>query len=146
MTGLERIFDTDLIIERRRRAHEKADQDATFLMDRAVDDLLERLSTIERRFENAATVFCTTPAAAEALLSSGKVKNVLRVEAHAAFLDGGAGKITAGDRLPLEAESVDLVVSLLALQETNDIPGALIQIRRALRPDGLSLGAMAGAG
>jgi SAM-dependent methyltransferase len=143
---LDPIFDTGLIIERRRRAIAKAGQDATFLMDRTVDDLLERLTTVERRFENAVAAFCTTPAAAAALLDSGKVNNVLRVEAHAAFLDGGAGKIAADDHLPLEAESVDLIVSLLALQETNDVPGALIQIRRALRPDGLFLGAMAGAG
>jgi SAM-dependent methyltransferase len=143
---LEPIFDTALIIERRRRAFAKANQDATFLMDRTVDDLLERLSTVERRFEKAVAAFCTTPAAAAALLASGKVENVLRIEAHAAFLDGDAGTIAADDRLPLEAESVDLIVSLLALQEANDIPGALIQIRRALRPDGLFLGAMGGAG
>jgi SAM-dependent methyltransferase len=143
---LDPIFDTALIIERRRRAYAKADRDATFLMDRTVDELLERLSTVERRFEKAVTVFCTTPSAAVALHASGKVETVLRVEAHAAFLGGDAGKIAADDRLPLEPESVDLVVSLLALQETNDVPGALIQIRRALRPDGLFLAAMAGAG
>jgi SAM-dependent methyltransferase len=143
---LERIFDTALIIERRLRAHAMANRDATFLMDRAVDDLAERLSTVERRFEMAVTALCTTPAAAAALLASGKVENVLRIESHAAFLDGEKGKVAADDRLPLEPESVDLIVSLLALQETNDVPGALIQIRRALAPDGLFLGAMAGAG
>ena len=48
--------------------------------------------------------------------------------------------------MPLEPASIDLAVSLLSLQDENDIPGMLVQIRRALRPDGLFLGAMAGAG
>ena len=42
------------------------------------------------------------------------------------------------ERLPLADGRLDLVVSLLALQTVNDLPGALIQIRRALAPDGLS--------
>jgi SAM-dependent methyltransferase len=50
------------------------------------------------------------------------------------------------ETVPFEPESLDLVVSLLSLQAMNDIPGILVQIRRALRPDGLLLGAFAGAG
>jgi SAM-dependent methyltransferase len=46
--------------------------------------------------------------------------------------------------LSLQAESLDLVVSALALQFVNDLPGVLAQIRRALRPDGLLLAAMLG--
>ena len=63
-----------------------------------------------------------------------------------ALLGGDAGLVGSLDRIPLDAESIDLAVSLLSLHEANDIPGALIQIRRALRPDGLFLGAMAGGG
>jgi SAM-dependent methyltransferase len=48
--------------------------------------------------------------------------------------------------LPLEPESIDLAVSLLTFQEVNDLPGMLIQIRRALRPDGLFLAALTGGG
>ena len=80
------------------------------------------------------------------MTASGKVGEVIRVEADAVFLEGCGGKIATGEHLPLEPESVDLLVSLLALQDANDIPGALIQIRRALRPDGLFLGAFSGAG
>ena len=46
--------------------------------------------------------------------------------------------------LPFEPESFDLVVSALALQYVNDLPGTLLQIRRALAPDGLLLAALAG--
>jgi SAM-dependent methyltransferase len=58
----------------------------------------------------------------------------------------GAYASAVGDleSLPLAAESCDLVVSLMALHHVNDLPGALIQIRRALRPDGLFLAALAG--
>jgi SAM-dependent methyltransferase len=143
---LEQIFDEALILERKRHAFAKADRDAAFLIDRAADDLSERLATVERRFERAVAAFCVTPAAAEALRASGKVGEVIRVEADPAFLNGETGKTAAVDHLPLDPESVDLAVSLLALQDANDIPGMLIQIRRALRPDGLFLGALAGAG
>ncbi|MEI5682467.1 MULTISPECIES: methyltransferase domain-containing protein [unclassified Mesorhizobium] len=142
---MQPIFDTSLMIERKRRALAKGVTGADFLMARVADDLAERLAAVERRFEKAITVFCVTPAAKNAVLASGKAETVLRVEADNAFLGGDAGVIAEPETLPLEPESVDLAVSLLALQEVNDIPGMLIQIRRALRPDGLFLGAMAGS-
>ena len=48
------------------------------------------------------------------------------------------------ERLPFAEASLDLVVSTLALHWTNDLPGALVQIRRALRPDGLFIGSILG--
>jgi SAM-dependent methyltransferase len=131
---------------RKRRALAAAVPGASFLLDRVVDDLGERLSTVERRFDKAAALFCLTPAASDAILTSGKAASVLRVEADAALLGAGEGSVGSLDHIPLEPESLDLAVSLLSLHEANDIPGALIQIRRALRPDGLFLGAMAGGG
>ncbi|RVB60592.1 methyltransferase domain-containing protein, partial [Mesorhizobium sp. M7A.F.Ca.CA.002.04.1.1] len=102
---------------------------------------------VERRFGKAAVLFCQTPAAAETLAESGKVADIVRVETDTAFLSGGdAGLIAPLETVPFESESLDLAVSLLSLQAMNDIPGMLIQIRRALRPDGLFLGAFAGAG
>ncbi len=142
---MQPIFDTSLMIERKRRALAKGVEGADFLMARVAEDLSERLAAVERRFENAITVFCVTPAAKDAVLASGKAETVLRIEADNAFLGGDTGMIAEPETLPLEPESVDLAVSLLALQEVNDIPGMLIQIRRALRPDGLFLGAMAGS-
>jgi SAM-dependent methyltransferase len=143
---LEQIFDARLILERKRRALARADASVGFLMDRAVDDLSERLATIERHFDKAVAAFCVKRMAADAMIASGKVGEVVRIEADPAFLGGDAGRLATGEHLPLEPESVDLLVSLLALQDANDIPGALIQIRRALRPDGLFLGAFSGAG
>ena len=46
---------------------------------------------------------------------------------------------------PSRQPSFNLIVSGLALHRVNDLPGALIQIRRALRPDGLFMAALLGA-
>lgn len=143
---MEPIFDTQLLIERRRRALLTGTTGADFLLDRAADDLRERLASVERRFERAAALFSVTPAARDAVLASGKAAEVIRVEADRAFLGPEPGIVAAPETLPLEPESIDLAVSLLAFQEMNDIPGMLIQIRRALKPDGLFLGAFAGSG
>ena len=144
-SALQTLFDTELSIARKRRALALAVQGADFLMARAADDLAERLSAVERRFAKAAALYCVTPAARDAVLESGKADEVIRIEADAAFLGNGPGLVAAPERLLLEPGSIDLAVSLLALHEANDIPGMLAQIRRALKPDGLFLGCMAGA-
>jgi SAM-dependent methyltransferase len=62
---------------------------------------------------------------------------------------GGADDTQKGceeDRLPFAPASFDLVISAGTLDSVNDLPGALIQIRRILKPDGLFLGHMFGAG
>lgn len=59
--------------------------------------------------------------------------------------EGGFNGVVADEeRLPFEPESFDLAVSALALHNVNDLPGTLIQVRRALRPDGLFLAALMG--
>src|SRR5690606_36853968 len=88
---------------------------------------------------------CLTPDAAHAMLARGKTRAVTRLEADAALLDGATGLVGEPETVSLPAGSQDLVLSLLTLQECDDLPGMLIQIRRTLRPDGLFLGAMAGA-
>jgi SAM-dependent methyltransferase len=139
-------MDTALWLAHKRRALTHPVDGADFLMNRAAEDLADRLGAVERRFGKAAVLFCQTPAAAEVLAASGKVADIVRVETDAAFLNGAAGSVAPLETVPFEPESLDLAVSLLSLQAMNDIPGMLIQIRRALRPDGLFLGAFAGAG
>ncbi len=141
---MQPIFDVDLILQRKRRAFASAAPGASFLLDRAIEDLVERLSAVERRFERAAVLFGFTPALRDALLATGKVGAAFRVELDAAFLGADEGQSGSFDNLALEPESIDLAVSLLALHEANDLPGALIQIRRALKPDGLLLAAIMG--
>ncbi|HEY5819270.1 MAG TPA: methyltransferase domain-containing protein [Mesorhizobium sp.] len=142
---MEPIFDRQLTRARKLRALRARVEGADFLMQRAGEDLAERLSTVERHFARAAAINCLTDAAAAVLSRSGKAGGIVRIEGEAELL-GGGGSVMQGDRIPLEPESIDLAVSLLTLHEANDLPGQLIQIRRALRPDGLFLGALAGGG
>lgn len=143
---MQPLLDTTLLIARKRRALAQMATGADFLLARAVEELKDRLDAVERRFSDAVTLFCVTPAARDAVLASGKAGNIRRIEADPFFLGDDPGLVATPETLPLEAGAVDLAVSLLVLHETNDIPGMLIQIRRALRPDGLFLGVMAGAG
>mgnify|MGYP002780831599 CR=1 FL=1 len=55
-------------------------------------------------------------------------------------------EIPGATPLDVEPGSVDLIISLMSLHWSNDLPGALAQIRRALKPDGLFLGTLLGAG
>jgi SAM-dependent methyltransferase len=139
-------MDTSLWLAHKLRALTHPVDGADFLMNRAAEDLADRLGAVERRFSKAAVLFCQTPAAVDVLAGSGKVTDIVRVETDAAFLGGAAGLIAPFEAVPFEPQSLDLAVSLLSLQAMNDVPGMLVQIRRALRPDGLFLGAFAGAG
>jgi len=80
------------------------------------------------------------------LAASGQVDCVIRFAPTEASVGSGAFLPAVGDleRLPAVDGRLDLAVSLLALQTANDLPGALIQLRRALAPDGLMMAAMLG--
>lgn len=143
---VQTLFDTSLWLNRKRRALRLDVAGADFLMRHAADDLALRLSAVERRFGLAAALFCQTPAATAAIADSGKAQSVVRVECDRCFSGEAETIIAPFETLPLAPESIDLAISLMSLQTMNDIPGMLVQIRRALKPDGLFLGAMAGAG
>jgi len=141
---LQAIFDEGLVLRHKKRALAAAVGGADFLLERAVVEMAERLSTVERRFDEAALLFCLTPTARAAVLASGKVGSAIRIELDESLLGGDAGRAGGFDHVSLAPASIDLAVSLLSLQEANDLPGTLIQIRRALRPDGLLLAALLG--
>jgi SAM-dependent methyltransferase len=145
MSAPPRILDRGAHLAHRRRAHRARVDGADFLYRAAADDLLDRLGAVDRRFPVAVEIGSPNSYLADALLASGKVGEVVRFDALAAAL-GGAHRSVAGDAetLPFAAESLDLVVSALHLQWLDDLPGALAQIRRALRPDGLLLASLLG--
>ncbi len=103
-----------------------------FLLDRVAADVVERLSAVLRQFKQAADIGTPTDALRRTLAATGKVESVTAVD------------VGDDEALDLAPGSFDLAVSALALQFVNDLPGALVQIRRALRPDGLLLAALAG--
>ncbi len=147
MTGSPLIFDRALVRARRKRAARLGP--VTFLLDRVAEDLAERLAAVLRRFEFAADIGTPGEAVRAALVRLGSVDTIVAADAVPEARPPGAGKIeylVAADEeaLPFRDASLDLAVSALALQFVNDLPGALIQIRRALRPDGLFLAALVG--
>jgi SAM-dependent methyltransferase len=138
MTGPTPIFDRALLDQRRRRALKLGPAD--FLLRRTVDDLADRLAAVKRRFPLAVELGSPLPHLADRLLASGQVETVIRVDRDAA----GVAVIADEELLPFRAESLDLVISALALQFTGDLPGTLVQVRRALKPDGLFLASFLG--
>jgi SAM-dependent methyltransferase len=142
------LFDRALLAARLDRASRDAGKrpGADFLLRRAADELGERLAFVNRTFALAVDAGAPGPHAAAALAARPGRGATLRLAPTVASAGSGDFSVLVGDveRLPLAAESADLVVSLLALHHVNDLPGALIQIRRALRPDGLFVAALAG--
>jgi SAM-dependent methyltransferase len=142
MSSGPKIFDRRLL--RARQARALALGPATFLLDRVASEIGERLSAILRRFEVAADLGTPTDAVRRVLAASGKVGAIISA-AYRPDRDSSFLRVVADEEaLPFANGSLDLVVSALALQFVNDLPGTLVQIRRTLKPDGLLLAALIG--
>jgi SAM-dependent methyltransferase len=136
------IFDSALLRRRHRRA--AALGPVTFLLDRVAGDLAERLATVLRRFALAVDLGTPGEAVRNAL---ARLESVGKIVAADVMPDAARGEILVAadeEALPFADATLDLVVSALALQFVNDLPGVLVQIRRALKPDGLLLAALLG--
>jgi SAM-dependent methyltransferase len=121
--------------------------EADFLKARAAGDAVERLESIMRSFPVAVDLGARTGVFAKLLAQSPareRVGRLIEADLSAAMLGQRGGVQLDEERLPFADESLDLVVSTLSLHWTNDLPGALVQIRRALKPDGLFIGALLG--
>ena len=142
------IFDRDLINRRLDRvwAQPWGHAPTDFLLARAAEDLGDRLALVKRRFALAADFGSPGPHGAVTLTAAGQVDCVIRVAPTQASLGTGGFLPAVGDleRLPAADGRLDLAISLLALQTVNDLPGALVQMRRALKGDGLLIAAMIG--
>lgn len=143
---LEAIFDQALVEQNRLRTLKSSDAPADFLLKVAANELAERLGVIERQFDEAVEIHGYTGLVAAALQRTGKIGRMARIETDPAFAaPGDAFAVAPLEHLPLEPASVNLAVAPLSLHLTNDTPGVFVQIRRALKPDGLFLAAIPGA-
>ena len=117
-----------------------------FLLDHVCDDLADRLSLMQRRFGLGLDLGAHGGALSAAAMATGKVGRMVRAAPVAQLAGATDGQAIVCDQeaLPFAPQSLDLVLSALTLQFANDLPGALLQIRQALKPDGLFLGAMLG--
>jgi SAM-dependent methyltransferase len=123
------LFDRALLRARQARALKQ--EPVTFLLDRVAEDIGDRLLAVTRKFADVADLW--SPGELLQKPIADRFASIARLSLE-----------LESETLPLAPESLDLVVSALALQFVNDLPGVLTQIRRALRPDGLLLAAMLG--
>ncbi len=132
------LFDTALRRLRLARAARNGLADDV-LLPRVAEELAERLSYVLRDFPLAVDIHSRGPEIAQTIGTLPRVGRVLRA---------GEGPdndvVFDGEALPFAENSLDLAISALALQWIEDVPGTLVQIRRALKPDGLLLAAIAG--
>jgi NADH dehydrogenase [ubiquinone] 1 alpha subcomplex assembly factor 5 len=112
------------------------------LSKRNGEDLIERLSWVRTPFTNALILGDRDSALANMLSAQGMRST------HFDLANSGGTSVILGeeDRLPFGEQSFDLVIANGLLDSVNDLPGALLLIRRCLTPGGLFLGAMSGAG
>ena len=131
------IFDHALADIRRRRALAMGVAGADFLYRVAAEDIAERLAAVKRRFALAIEIGSPFPV----LAATAQVDRIVRLDRIAETAPDVVGD---AEWLPFRPESLDLAVSVLTLHAANDLPGALAQMRRALKPDGLFLASFLG--
>lgn len=122
--------------QRKRRARASF-RDAAFLHTRVAADLADRLEVVPRPFPRVLALgggglFSDEVRARPEL--SARIGSILETDLD--FIDP--------EHLPFAPSSFDLIVSPLALHWINDLPGVLIQLRLALKPDGLLLASLFG--
>lgn len=133
------VFDRALLRARQRRAIARGFE--PFLLDRVAADLAERLAAVLRQFDRVVDLGTPTEALRAALAAMSGIGTVI---AAAPVARQKPALIADEEALPFGEGALDLIVSALALQFVNDLPGTLIQVRRALKGDGLFLGALLG--
>lgn len=124
------LFDRALLRARQERAAKAGAM--PFLLDRVAEDMAERLNAVLRDLRHAADIGTPGDQVRDAL--TVRVRELARVEL----------PVDEREAVRLSPGSLDIVVSGLAFQFVNDLPGLLVQIRRALKPDGLLLAATIG--
>ncbi len=134
------------LLRRRRDRYAARFDEAGFLVEHAAAEIQDRLADVKRTFKTGLDFGSHTGAVSRNLAVSGKVETLFSCDASFAMARTSDVPCFVADEelVPVAPESLDLVVSALTLHWVNDLPGALIQIRRALMPDGLFIAALLG--
>ncbi len=148
MERTETLFDRSLLRRRRTRAADGFSE-VDFLYREVAERLADRLVDVRRRFPLALELGCRGGHLACTLAGRGGIECLIQSDLAAASLadaDEGQGPRLVLDEeiLPIAAGSLDLVLSCLTFHWVNDLPGVLLQLNHALRPDGLLLAAFFG--
>ena len=134
------VFDAKAVRRHRERAA-RGSRAAEFLFIEGAARLADRLKDVSREFSQALELGSRGGLLARDLRDSGGIASLVASDPAAGFLSGLAdpGLVAEAEALPFAPASFDLVVSNLALHWVNDLPGTLLQLRQALKPDGLLL-------
>lgn len=132
MTDGLTLFDRRQVAHARKRGHSFG-PDGAFLREEIWDRAQERLAEVNKDFQNI-------------LIIGGPAQTGNAIHATSLLELSGSALTLDEEALPFADNSFDLIISLLDLHWVNDLPGALIQFNRALKPDGLFLGALFSAG
>jgi SAM-dependent methyltransferase len=137
------LFDRSLLRLRRERALRAGDM-PDFLLRRVAEEIVDRLAVVERQFSGVLTIGATPGILGEALKGFGEGPHIEMAPSPSLLSRGGLRICGEEELLPFKDASLGLIVSGLTLQSANDLPGTLVQFRRALKPDGLFLAAVLG--
>ncbi len=145
MTTTDRmtVFDRALVRRHRERAVPSF-ANHSFLFDEIAERLADRLEDVLRPFPLALDVGCHDGAMGRALAGRKGIERLIACDLAPGFARAARGLAADEEFLPFAPHSFDLVVSNLSLHWVNDLPGALLQIRQCLKPDGFFCGAMLG--
>lgn len=138
------IFDKALRARRRDRAA-RGFAAHDFLYEAAAGEMLDRLADVSRDFRDALVLGAPTDTLPAALRARGMTVTVTDPGPAFAMAQGGT-QVDEDAPLPFAPASFDLILACGTLDSVNDVPGFLLQLREALRPDGLLLAAFVGAG
>lgn len=131
----QEMFDYRRLRAHRDRAERMNIAGADFLVEHAAAEICSRLAVTNRTFTRALDLFSLSGAMAQAVADTRPGIEIVSI-----------GEESSRDLLPVEPASFDLAVSAFGLHWCNDLPGTLVQVRRALRPDGLFMAALPGEG
>jgi NADH dehydrogenase [ubiquinone] 1 alpha subcomplex assembly factor 5 len=142
----DRIVVFDRAAQRAKRDRAASGTGVDFLFAEAAERLLDRLEDIDRRFPVALDLGCRDGFLSRALAGRGGIETLIQADPSPRFAARPVGTRLAAEPefLPFRLASFDAVLSVLLLHWANDLPGALLQLRRALRPDGLLLVSLLG--
>jgi SAM-dependent methyltransferase len=150
MPEAAQVFDRALLPLRRDRAVAGKTETADFLFQESAERLLDRLDDVTHQFPLALDLGSRDGVVARALRGRGGIVRLVQGDLSARMLEAarrfGPAVRLDEEALPFGAETLDLVMANLSLHWVNDLPGTLAQVRYALKPDGLFLGAIFGAG
>jgi SAM-dependent methyltransferase len=119
--------------------------DMRFLTEEIRHRLVDRLLDVKGSFTAALALGAGDGTLAEMLAEADRRPRLVSLDASFEFARKSPCAVVADEEaLPFADNSFDLIIGTLGLHWTNDLPGALLQLRRALRPDGLLLASMYG--